>query len=197
MRREIVEYNGVRYYRYPDAKRPSDRRYFKRQGRYLHRAMWEDANGSIPDGFEVHHKDRDTGHNQLDNFELLDHVAHGETRRGECSIEQRAHLDRVRPKASEWHGSESGLAWHREHGKQTWESRSPRDRFCSQACKATWRRESGVDDIQVVCPECGQVFTKNRYARKRTCSRICGARARKRAVGASNGPTSTLGRSLG
>jgi endogenous inhibitor of DNA gyrase (YacG/DUF329 family) len=40
--------------------------------------MWKAAYGPIPDGFDVHHKDDDPGHNELDNFKLLsrsDHTA--------------------------------------------------------------------------------------------------------------------------
>ena len=42
----------------------------------LHRDMWEAAYGPIPNGYDVHHKDRDRLHNQLDNFELMDKSEH-------------------------------------------------------------------------------------------------------------------------
>lgn len=49
-----------------------------RDGRqYLHRAMWIEAFGPIPDGSEVHHKDGDKQHNTLDNFEPLSSSEHG------------------------------------------------------------------------------------------------------------------------
>jgi len=198
MRRETVEYNGVRYYRYPDAKQFSDRQYFKRQGKLLHRVMWQDVFGPIPDGFDVHHKDRDPGHNEPANFELLSRADHGFEHRGECSAAKRAHLDRIRPLASAWHGSDEGIAWHREHGAKSWHDRAPIDRgcehcgkpystlgragterFCSNACKSDWRRKSGADNIMVICPVCGHEFTKNRYARAKTCSRVCGQAARR------------------
>ncbi|MDN7511982.1 HNH endonuclease [Burkholderia multivorans] len=44
---------------------------------YLHRAMWIDAHGPIPEGHEVHHKDEDKTHNCLNNFELLTSSEHG------------------------------------------------------------------------------------------------------------------------
>jgi hypothetical protein len=44
---------------------------------YLHRAMWIEANGPIPRGYEVHHKNGDKEVNELDNFELLSSADHG------------------------------------------------------------------------------------------------------------------------
>lgn len=37
---------------------------------YLNRWMWEQANGPIPDGFDVHHKNDDPTDDRLSNFEL-------------------------------------------------------------------------------------------------------------------------------
>lgn len=44
---------------------------------YLHRAMWMEAHGPIPDGYEVHHRNGDKEINDLGNFELLSSVEHG------------------------------------------------------------------------------------------------------------------------
>lgn len=38
---------------------------------YLHRAMWIAANGPIPDGWDIHHRDHDCTNNVLGNFECL------------------------------------------------------------------------------------------------------------------------------
>lgn len=42
----------------------------------LHRRMWEDAHGPIPDGWDIHHCDEDKTHNALDNFECLPKAEH-------------------------------------------------------------------------------------------------------------------------
>ena len=40
--------------------------------RYLkHRYIWEQHNGPIPDGYEVHHKDLDSHNNDIANLELM------------------------------------------------------------------------------------------------------------------------------
>lgn len=42
----------------------------------LHRVIWEEANGPIPDGFEIHHVDEDKTHNCLTNLECLSKPDH-------------------------------------------------------------------------------------------------------------------------
>jgi AraC-like DNA-binding protein len=37
----------------------------------LHRRVWIDAHGPIPDGWDIHHLDRDKSNNSLDNLEAL------------------------------------------------------------------------------------------------------------------------------
>jgi hypothetical protein len=36
----------------------------------LHRAVWFDVNGEIPEGFEIHHKNEDKTDNRIENLEL-------------------------------------------------------------------------------------------------------------------------------
>lgn len=42
----------------------------------LHRDIWIAANGPIPAGMDVHHKDEDKGNNKLSNLELISKAAH-------------------------------------------------------------------------------------------------------------------------
>lgn len=41
-----------------------------------HDVIWEAANGPIPKGYDVHHKDEDKLNNDMDNLELLKKVDH-------------------------------------------------------------------------------------------------------------------------
>jgi hypothetical protein len=41
-----------------------------------HRRIWEDANGPIPPGFDIHHLNHDRGDNRLENLSLMRHVDH-------------------------------------------------------------------------------------------------------------------------
>ena len=197
---ETIDFDGVRYYRYPEAERKSDRRYFRRCGKYLHRAVWQFHNGPIPKGFQVHHKDEDTSNNDVGNLELLtpkQHVAkHITPERTEAS---RKHIERIRPLTKAWHRSNEGHKWHVEHGKKVAAGKVPvkkecqrcrakylvfnpkqQDKYCSSKCRAYARRERGDDDITRICSMCGGEFVINRYARSKCCSRYCGGQLRRR-----------------
>lgn len=77
MGRETIIYNGKKYHRYPESKRPQHQRYFYRHDKWktspvaLHRQIWEDTNGPIPEGMEIHHKDHNVNNNCIDNLEPL------------------------------------------------------------------------------------------------------------------------------
>src|SRR5262252_847648 len=120
----------------------------------LHRAIWESAHGSIPAGFEVHHKDGNPFNNELSNLQLWRRGSH-----------QSAHTQKLvdagilRPpspaalaRATEWHGSEAGLAWHRVHGKKAWKTRE-------------W--------VEVSCIQCGQLFCTPYPTRAKYCHPNC------------------------
>ncbi|MFA5186310.1 MAG: HNH endonuclease [Patescibacteria group bacterium] len=192
---ESLVYNGERFRRYPESKNRELRVYFASQrGRTLHRAIWEDANGPIPDGWHIHHKDHNPLNNNLSNLEpkspINHHAEHWTKERAEFA---RRNIKRISPLAKAWHRSAAGRAWHTEHGRDAWTKRTPikrdcvqcgrafediarrdTDRFCSNNCKSMWRRKSGVDDEDRICPICGKTFRINRYSRTKTCSSVCG-----------------------
>jgi hypothetical protein len=208
MRVETIVYKGITFRRYPDAPGWSARRYYvpgiedrNRGVDSLHREIWRDHNGPIPDGHHIHHADFDQDNNDPSNLVCLTpeehirvHQEHGHT----YPDDWWQHLAAIRPLAAAWHRSDAGRAWHREHAKRAWQTRTPLkrqceqcsaafdsisvradDRFCSNKCKSAWRRASGVDDEVRQCERCGTDFTINRYQKARYCGRLCGARARR------------------
>jgi hypothetical protein len=52
-----------------------------------HHHVWQEANGPIPEGKEIHHKNGDKQDNRLENLECVDRLTH---RRIHCGAEQRA-----------------------------------------------------------------------------------------------------------
>lgn len=186
----ILEFDGKRFYRKPSG-------YYKLQhaagGDYMHRYVWEFHNGPIPDGHQVHHRDENKGNNAIGNLELL---TAGDHQRFHAAVRDPAEMRRrirfAQAAAPEWHASPEGIAWHREHGKKSWEDRATIDLkcvhcnakftalvgtskrgFCSNACQSAARRASGVDNEQRACCVCGGAFQANRYASTKTCSKGC------------------------
>jgi hypothetical protein len=206
-RSEVITYRGIRFRRYPDATQLSDQRYFRpgqadaqRGVESLHREIWKDTHGPIPDGWHVHHIDHDASNNDPANLTCVpadEHRAHHGSDPARMEVYLR-NIEIARPFAAIWHGSVEGRAWHSVHGAQTWEGREVRDetceqcgavyqtrkpsrfRFCSNNCKSQHRRLSGVDDETRTCPICGGEFVAGKYTVKVACSRACGQRLRAR-----------------
>ena len=42
----------------------------------LHRAIWKSHFGSVPEGYDVHHLNRDKSDNRIENLELIRHSQH-------------------------------------------------------------------------------------------------------------------------
>lgn len=168
----------------------------------LHRAVYEYCNGSIPDGYHVHHVDHNRMNNEPENLIALSADDHRKLHGAEMSDERREQLRinmvlNVSPSAAEWHHSEAGRQWHAEHYERMKDALHVRvlcvcencgkefqgipntSRFCSNACKSAWRRKAGIDDVERICPLCGQPFITNKYSGAQVCSRSCANRWRK------------------
>lgn len=182
----------------------SGRDYFYNAQRrmYLHRYLWEKAFGKIPEGYEIHHKDWNKRNNDLDNLEMLTVSEHRERHNNEMTDERRQQLrenmlKNALPAAIEWHGSEQGIEWHKEHyerykhkfhttvDKRCIQCDTPftagsngRNKFCSNKCKSAYRVSTGVDDEVRICANCGTSFTKNKYSKTKNCSRSCAMKSR-------------------
>ena len=202
---ETVTFNGVRYRRYAGSPYFKPGIADKRKGaRSLHEDIWIDANGPIPPGYNIHHRDGNALNNELANLRLMtiaDHQAlHTAERRASGAYrtpERLAHVERIRPLSKAWHASEEGRAWHAENGRRVIENLQTRDasceqcgkgfqfrsiripRFCSKACSAAHRRASGIDNVQRQCQYCNAEFTVNRYSKVQTCNKVCAQRLRR------------------
>lgn len=207
---ESIRFNGIIFRRYPDSPNWADSQYYtpgiadrQRGVGRLHEEVWKQAYGPIPEGREIHHADYNPDNNELDNLACLTIAEHKEAHRDRGRVrartpEYQAHLERIRPLTAEWHRSEGGRAWHREHAAKqrfghvepyagtceqcgvSYETRRPSGggRFCSNKCKTAWRYASGIDNEQRACAHCGAEFTINRYSPQRCCGRTCSQRLR-------------------
>lgn len=207
MRAESITFNGIEFRRYPESRRWADRVYYTPGGTHrtqgvgrLHEEVWKAAHGAIPAGHCIHHRDGNPLNNALDNLACVPreehHRHHSDAHRGVLDPTRLASLEKARPLAAQWHRSAAGRRWHSALGKQSWQGREPlervcaqcgrsfgtmarreSDRFCSNACKSAWRRQSGVDNETRTCAWCGKEFVANRYDKKRFCTRSCSGHA--------------------
>ena len=147
MATDTVLFNGIKFRRYPDAKRRSDRMYYTPDGTCrqngvgrLHEEIWKSAHGRIPKGSHIHHRDGNSLNNALENLECLDAGMHLSLHhRGRCSRAKRAHLERIRPLASAWHRSTAGHVWHKRHGREASRQRTRlhlKCEICGKSCTA-------------------------------------------------------------
>jgi len=204
---EEVEYDGIIWRRYPDAKNTSDRKYYKSAGfkedpKYLHRYKWEKVNGPVPKGCHIHHIDKNNLNNDIENLQAITFKEHRKEHWNEERSEKHKEILRsINHLAKAWHKSEEGSEWHKEHARIVAEAQSKikcnliceqcgkefetpgqckkHTRFCSNACKSESRRRSGIDNEDRICKNCNKSFTINRYARKEFCSRKCSNENRK------------------
>lgn len=133
-------------------------RYYKRvfRGRSyaLHRAVWEYHYDTIPPGLTINHKDWDWHNNQIENIELMTQAENNRHQRPEATENRRNNMLKVAlPKASEWHRSEAGKAWHREHAKKTYAKRKPVTKNCAQ-CHEDFETTQIADTARFCHPNC-------------------------------------------
>lgn len=195
-----IVYKGIEYRRYPNAKRRNNRVYYVATGgAHLHRVIYKEHYGPIPDGWHVHHKDDNPLNNDPGNLEALPrsrHARHHLLQRPEDYWDrQKQHLATIRPLASDWHKSESGRQWHRKHGEGSWSKVQPQEwacqecgktflakparllpKFCSGSCSTKNRRKSGVDDETRTCVVCGHEYRCNKYLKSTCCGLKCSGR---------------------
>lgn len=139
----------------------------------LHRMVWEYHNGPINDGkMHVHHLDKDVHNNVISNLQLICGREHQSMHASEEDRREWARqnmLENAHPAAAQWHGSEAGIEWHKEHAKQIgWVENRP--------------------TLAYTCEECGkEYFVKAHLKRNgsksmklKYCSLVCKMRAFRR-----------------
>ena len=145
-------------------KWPSDS-YLSRGGKKLHRDVWRNAFGEIPEKCHIHHKDNNPLNNTIENLECLPAKEHLQKTMQEriARGHNQGFGDKAREKAADWHKSEEGRLWHKRNAERTknwtkWERTEKTcpicnkqfngierksgysQKYCSVNCKATFYR---------------------------------------------------------
>ena len=153
---KYIEYDGVKFFLNAGSGYYSHG--FKNHGVTtnvsLHRYVWEKFNGTIPEGYEVHHIDGNRANNDITNLSCSRMQEH---RRGHF-------IERMGVK---FDGKclVCGCA-------------IPKDKsgvFCSKRCKQAYARKEKRYMVERVCSVCGKTFLTNKYREGKTCSPSCRA----------------------
>lgn len=192
--KDFVVLDGIRFY-------PTNQGYWvgsvaPKKIRRMHIYVWEKANGPVPSGCLIHHIDGNKSNNALENLQLVTRKKHGELHAPENrEMFRKIMAECAQPAATAWHKSDAGREWHKDQYKKTlrdkWDDTitkscevcgkpfqcsslvAYKSRFCSNNCRAQFRRDSGVDNITVSCLICGKQYETNKYARQKFCSPEC------------------------
>jgi len=189
-------FNGIRFTIGPG------RKYFSNSAirpKSMHQYVWSYYNGPVPKGYDVHHIDGNRYNNDITNLQLLKREEHRKIHSKMLTEEEREWRrnnfnTKARPKAIEWHKSEAGKAWHKEHAKKmairnrvdvrcicqqcgkefiTTNINGLTRKFCSGACSQKYRRDNGLNAIERTCAVCGKTFIADRYGKTQTCGKSC------------------------
>ena len=170
---EFIEFNGITY-RLMGGKRhyylsQSTTNEGRKHPKGLHVAIWEFYHQqTVPPNCEIHHSDGNPFNNDISNLDCLPLPDHAKTKRLKDPAKQSQHLEQIRPLAFLWHKSEEGLEWHKQHGKESWESRTPHcvvcvecgesfeswkstSKYCSENCAAKYREKTGYYKKDRIC----------------------------------------------
>lgn len=130
---EFQQFDGLKFYRRPDNG------YYARKypcAVLMHRYVWEFHHGPIPAGYHVHHIDHDRSNNRIENLDLLSASEHTSMHSSESawvgSAANKRQLTEAAKKAVEWHRSEQGRAWHREHARKCMGARPKHRKTCEE-----------------------------------------------------------------
>jgi len=164
---------------------------FKHGGKRVHRLVWVEHNGAIPEGMVIHHKDGDKSNNDISNLEMMKRGDHVKLHQPESKAARIAGLARSYDARMRWHRSEDGRAWHRANFETSKEALLAKKfdcvcqnchkefksrveaKFCSDKCVTAKRKASGIDDVVRNCDHCGAEFKVNKYTKTRFCARLC------------------------
>ena len=188
---KIITFNGVEYRlmgtgRYYLSQSNTNRG--RKNPKGLHTAIWEFYSGKkVPKGYCVHHKDGDVFNNEYSNLECIsirEHMQYHSRKNyenPEYRQKNRIALSHAQEAAKEWHKSEEGRAWHREHASSIdwtpkyeciciqcgkyFKSCHKGAKFCCDECGEKYR----ATDLRytAVCKQCGKEF---RYGKRKPSS---------------------------
>src|SRR3990167_709873 len=137
--REFQVYRGITYYLDGQGYYRSSR---KHGSLALHRQIWTDAYGPIPDGHHIHHLEHDSTNNKLSNLDCMsagEHAGHHYSSKAAVLHGQQARQKLSETKKQQWAERPAVEYTCEECGKHyLLKHFRKRNRFCSPQCNSRW-----------------------------------------------------------
>lgn len=146
----VIKFGGKNFYRQRNG-------YYKGNRGWLHIVVWESANGKVPEGCEIHHRDFNPENNALENLQCLTKAEHVQIHTANRPVHS--------------HTCEN---CGRSYEAKNYNSQN---RFCSKTCRIAFLRKQGYYDVEKVCEFCGRTFTTRKDRKARFCSNSCAKKA--------------------
>ena len=166
-----IEYGGKLWRRYPKSKKRTHRVYYQRHEKwkeppvFLHRKIYEDNFGKIPEGYHIHHIDGDTENNSPDNLEALSPSEHSK-----ITMEELLKDDNRRRAAYSKRGSVEA----RRRNSEAQKNRCSIEAKC-KLCGKVFMTKSHSGNIKW-CPECKKMIYSDKngqhFSRKKQLERF-------------------------
>ncbi len=126
----------------------------------MHRVVWEHYNGPIPEGYIVHHKDRNKGNNEISNLEMMTVYDHAEEHRKDA-VENRSAI------IKEFKCEQCQNFFLGKHIGRT-------ARFCSTKCGTRYRYVNKIYGwVTNKCIICSKEYVSRKHKYVKTCSDPC------------------------
>lgn len=158
MEKEFIVYNGEKFWLLNTGKYYNSGRKTGENERLLHRRIWQDNFGKIPDDHHIHHINGNWKDNSIENLECINRIDHQRMHmheRFQSDIyrqENKMQLIQAQEKAKIWHLSEEGRLWHSKHSMKIQRNRMPKE---------------------YICVICNNTFTSKSFGRVYCCSLNC------------------------
>lgn len=171
MENKVVVFNGETYVRNPKSRyyfKHTTRNCERKNAKQLHRAVWEYYNGTIPEGYHIHHIDGNIDNNDISNLECVqawEHLSCHAKKNLEDSEYRRRNKEQLlsqQEKAKEWHRSTEGREWHKQHAQES-------------------ILKGNIHNVEKQCEYCGKTYLAT--VQQRFCSASCEGKARRRRIG--------------
>jgi len=161
---DVIEFNGIKFRRYPDSKNWSDQSYYRPNSTHivsgvgnLHQEIWKSVNGEIPEGHEIHHVDGNPLNNDIPNLQCVsihDHKGFHLVKSDSWKEKNKQSVIKAVEAARQWSHTDIGRAFRKKLapiiGKLAWENAEYKSYTCV-VCGSEFKSRTMQNDYAKFC----------------------------------------------